>query len=128
VYLAEPWIRRLDFVHTVRDPNSWLYACDDAEQIVGRRDDDVPSYLFGQHPFLREHAERRRVPLLGALGGPDTTNEPNGDSYLIVTTTIEDPEYLAHQSTPPPQGAQVVQADGKFIIPGLWDSQLNFYS
>lgn len=95
MYLAEPWIRSLDFVHTVRDPNSWLYACDDAEQIVGRRDDDVPSYLFGQHPFLREHAERRRVPLLGALGGPDTTNEPNGDSYLIVTTTIEDPEYLA---------------------------------
>jgi amidohydrolase family protein len=29
-------------------------------------------------------------------------------------------------ATPP--GAQVVQADGKFIIPGMWDSQLNFYS
>lgn len=25
----------------------------------------------------------------------DRVNEPNGDSYLIVTTTIEDPEYLA---------------------------------
>ena len=23
--------------------------------------------------------------------------------------------------------AQVLQADGKFIVPGLWDSQLNFY-
>jgi Amidohydrolase family len=27
-----------------------------------------------------------------------------------------------------PAGAQVVRADGKFILPGLWDSQLNFYS
>ena len=30
--------------------------------------------------------------------------------------------------TPTPAGAQVLQADGKFIIPGLWDAQLNFYS
>jgi cyclase len=73
VYLAEPWIRSLDFVHTVRDPASWLYACDDAEQISGRGDDVVPSYLFGQNPFLREYAELRKVPLLGALGGPETT-------------------------------------------------------
>ena len=27
-----------------------------------------------------------------------------------------------------PPGAQVVRADGKYILPGLWDSQLNFYS
>jgi len=27
-----------------------------------------------------------------------------------------------------PQGARVVAADGKFIIPGLWDAQVNFYS
>ena len=27
-----------------------------------------------------------------------------------------------------PQGARVVSADGKFIIPGLWDAQVNFYS
>ncbi|HKH70772.1 MAG TPA: hypothetical protein VKA59_05440, partial [Vicinamibacterales bacterium] len=29
-------------------------------------------------------------------------------------------------ATPP--GARVVAGDGKFIIPGLWDAQLNFYS
>jgi imidazolonepropionase-like amidohydrolase len=27
-----------------------------------------------------------------------------------------------------PRGATVVAADGKFVIPGLWDAQLNFYS
>ena len=29
-------------------------------------------------------------------------------------------------ATPP--GARVIAGDGKFIIPGLWDAQLNFYS
>src|SRR5512132_837356 len=27
-----------------------------------------------------------------------------------------------------PAGARVIAGEGKFIIPGLWDSQLNFYS
>jgi hypothetical protein len=27
-----------------------------------------------------------------------------------------------------PAGARVIRADGKFILPGLWDAQLNFYS
>ena len=35
---------------------------------------------------------------------------------------------IGRKGTAPPAGAQVIQADGKFIIPGLWDSQLNFYS
>ena len=56
VYLAEPWIRSVDFVRAPRDPASWLYACDDAEQIVGRPDDVIPSHLFGQNPYLREYA------------------------------------------------------------------------
>jgi glyoxylase-like metal-dependent hydrolase (beta-lactamase superfamily II) len=73
VYLAEPWIRSVDFLRAPRDPASWLYACDDAEQIVGRPDDVIPSYPFGQHPSLREYAQLRNVPLVGALGGPETT-------------------------------------------------------
>jgi hypothetical protein len=27
-----------------------------------------------------------------------------------------------------PAGAPIIRADGKFILPGLWDAQLNFYS
>jgi hypothetical protein len=74
VYLAEPWIRSLDFVHTTKDPGAWLYACDDAEQIVGRPDDIIPNYLWGANPYLREYADLRKMPLLGALGGADTTH------------------------------------------------------
>jgi cyclase len=88
VYLAEPWIRSVDFVRAPRDPASWLYACDDAEQIVGRPDDVVPSHLFGQNPFLREYAELRKVPLLGALGGPETTR-PEYMATLAAATEAD---------------------------------------
>ena len=55
-----------------RNPDAWLYACDDGEQLVGRANDQVPNYLFGQNPFLREYADKYRIPLLGALGGAET--------------------------------------------------------
>src|SRR5439155_8335172 len=29
-------------------------------------------YIWGQHPFLQEFVDRHKVPLLGALGGPET--------------------------------------------------------
>ncbi len=35
---------------------------------------------------------------------------------------------IGRRGAPIPQGARVIQGDGKFIIPGLWDAQLNFYS
>jgi hypothetical protein len=35
---------------------------------------------------------------------------------------------IGRRGTAPPAGARVVAGDGKFIIPGLWDAQLNFYS
>ena len=74
VYLDEPWVRSLDFVKTAKDPGAWLYQCDDAEQILGRADDVVPSHLWGQNPSLLEYANTTKVPLLGALGGADTTH------------------------------------------------------
>src|SRR5881409_209235 len=72
VYLTEPLVRNSDMRRSVRNPEAWLYACDDGEQILGRPDDQVPNYLFGQNPFLREHADKYHIPLLGALGGPET--------------------------------------------------------
>ena len=35
---------------------------------------------------------------------------------------------IGKKGDPHSPDAQVLQADGKFIVPGLWDSQLNFYS
>jgi len=35
---------------------------------------------------------------------------------------------VGKKGEPSPAGARVIKADGKFILPGLWDAQLNFFS
>ncbi|PWT99451.1 MAG: hypothetical protein C5B51_27125 [Terriglobia bacterium] len=72
VYLAEPMSRTYTLVRNVREPDAWLYACDDGEQILGRPEDQVDAYPWGQHPFLHEFADSHNIPLLGTLGGPET--------------------------------------------------------
>jgi len=91
VYLAEPFSKVSVLVRLTRDPNGWLYACDDGEQILDKTEDRVPSYLFGQHPFLREYSEKRQVPLLGALGGPETTRP----EFMAKLGTATDAEAMA---------------------------------
>jgi len=72
VYLAEPLIRTSLFRRNDRDPDAWLYACDDGEQIIGRAPDQVPAYQFGANPYLREYADKYKIPLLGAMGGAES--------------------------------------------------------
>jgi cyclase len=72
VYLAEPEVRTTDFFRQPLDHQSWLFACDDGEQILGRAPDDVPNYLFGENPFVKEFGNRYRVPVAAYLGGPET--------------------------------------------------------
>ena len=72
IYLAEPFSRTYTLMRNQKEPDAWLYACDDGEQILGRREDQVESYTWGQHPFLREFADKNKIPLLATLGGPET--------------------------------------------------------
>jgi cyclase len=72
IYLTEPFIRTTEMLRSVRDPDAWLYACDDGEEILDRPEDKIPHYLFGQNPFLREYADTFKVPLFAALGGKET--------------------------------------------------------
>lgn len=73
VYLAEPLSKTFVLQRSIKDPTGWLYACDDGEEILSRdQNQDVPQFYYGKNPFLREYSERRKVPLLGALGGPET--------------------------------------------------------
>jgi len=87
VYLAEPFSRTYTLGRNVKEPDTWLYACDDGEQILGRREDQVESYLWGQHPFLREFADSKRIPLLGTLGGPETI-------YPELLAKFKDPQAM----------------------------------
>ena len=72
VYLAEPFSRTYTLGRNAKEPDGWLYACDDGEQILGRREDQAESYFWGRHPFLREFADKTHMPLLATLGGPAT--------------------------------------------------------
>jgi len=72
VYLSEPMSKTSLLFRQPADPDAWLYACDDSEQILGRKNDYVASHLFGQNPYVREYADKNKVPLLGAMGGAET--------------------------------------------------------
>ena len=72
VYLTEPLSKASMLVRMARDPDAWLYPCDDSEQIFGRKNDVVPNHLFGQNPYAREFADTRKIPLLATLGGAET--------------------------------------------------------
>ncbi len=72
VYLSEPMSKTSLLYRQPVVPDAWLYACDDSEQILGRKNDYIPSHLFGQNPYVREYAEKNKVPLLGAMGGAET--------------------------------------------------------
>jgi cyclase len=72
VFLAEPFSKTSEIVRLANDPNAWAQPCDDGEVLLDQPKDAVPNYLWGQHPFLREFTERHKVPLLAALGGPET--------------------------------------------------------
>jgi len=74
VYLAEPEIRSTDFARQPLDHQTWLFACDDGEQILGRAADRVPNYAFGENPFVNEMRDRYRIPAAAYLGGPETSS------------------------------------------------------
>ena len=54
VYLTEPEVRSTDFFRQPIDHQTWLFACDDGEQILDRAPDRVPNYAFGENPFVDE--------------------------------------------------------------------------
>ena len=56
-------VRSNDYYRAPVDHGTWLYACDDGEQIVGRAPDVVPHYDFGKQPYAREYSERHKLPL-----------------------------------------------------------------
>jgi cyclase len=125
VYLAEPFAKVQVLLRYTKDPNGWLYACDDGEEILDKTEDRVPAYPLGENPFLREYSEKEHVPLLGALGGPETTRP----EFVAKLKTATDADALA--STRPSKSlGRVSQAkdpnpnDGEIHV---WPVQGNVY-
>jgi hypothetical protein len=59
--------------------------------------------------------------LIDGNGGPPVKN-------VQITITGNHISRIGKEGDALPPGAQVIRAAGKWIVPGLWDSQLNFYS
>jgi hypothetical protein len=72
VYLTEPLIKTQDFRINAQAGQNWLYPCEPVDEIANRAPDAVPNYLPGENPFLREFADRYRIPVEAALGGAET--------------------------------------------------------
>jgi glyoxylase-like metal-dependent hydrolase (beta-lactamase superfamily II) len=72
VFLSEAFIRTTDFYRQPVDHQTWLFPCDDGEQILGRAPDDVPNYLFGENPFVGEYSQKYKLSPAGHLGGAAT--------------------------------------------------------
>jgi cyclase len=85
VFLTEPMVRSNDYYRTPVDHGTWLYACDDSEQIVGRAPDVVPHYDFGKQPYAREYSERHKLPLGVAWTGAPSMYPGYADTVKNMT-------------------------------------------
>ena len=126
VYFTEPLLASADLVRTNTDPTEWLYACDDGEQILRQRPDQVPNYLFGKNPYLREHAARFHIPLLATLGGAETMYP----EYLSKLKTATDAEAMAKiwpSTTGPALVSRAVDPDPRDGNIHVWPVQGNIH-
>jgi len=72
VYLTEPLVKSEDYLINSNAGGNWLYPCEEVEEVEGRPRGAVPNYLPGQNPFITEYANMYHLPLVAALGGPET--------------------------------------------------------
>ena len=72
VYLTEPLIKSQTFVMADRDPGNWLWPCEYVEEVVGRKKGEVPHFLPGENPFLKEFPSRFGIPEQATRGGAET--------------------------------------------------------
>lgn len=72
-YLTEPLIKSQDFQLNVHYNGEWLYPCEEVEEVVGRKPGEVPNFLPGENPFLKEYLKNHpMVPAQAIRGGAET--------------------------------------------------------
>jgi hypothetical protein len=72
VYLTEPLVKTQDFELASRDPGNWLWPCEYVEEVTGRPKGEVPNFLPGENPFLKEFPARYGIPEAAVRGGAQT--------------------------------------------------------
>jgi glyoxylase-like metal-dependent hydrolase (beta-lactamase superfamily II) len=115
VYLEAPFVTTTDFSRQPTDHQNWLFPCDDGEQVFGRAPDDVPNYLFGQNPFVKEYRSKYKLPGVGHLGGAASIQP----EIVSVLATAKDDPSLERPSRGPQatsKAAPVEPADGTIHV------------
>ena len=97
VYLTEPLIMSEEFVLMERGNQNWLYNCEYAMEI-DRPKNEVPHFLDGTNPSLKEYAERYGIPLEAARGGAETTYP---DYMTTLRSMLTGGPDKARPTTPP---------------------------
>jgi cyclase len=72
VYTTEPLIKSEDFQLDELDQGSWLWPCEPVEEITNRKKTDVPHYLPGTNPYLKEFSDHFQVSEQAVRGGAET--------------------------------------------------------
>ena len=72
VYTTEPLIKSEEFQLDELDQGSWLWPCEPVEEITNRKKTDVPHYLPGANPYLKEFSDHFKVSEQAIRGGAET--------------------------------------------------------
>jgi len=72
VYLTEPYVNSQEFVLMERGNQNWLYNCEYATE-VPKPKNEVPHYLPGKNPFIKDFSNKFGLPFEAVFGGAETT-------------------------------------------------------
>ena len=117
VYLAEPMIRTTDFQIATEDNTNWTWPCEYVEEISGRARGEVPHYLPGENPYLKEFLDRTKTPRAGAMGGPETIYPEYGKQLKASTAVSKAEAPRISQAKNPDKGSlEVVPVTGNVYL------------
>jgi cyclase len=74
VYLTEPLIKSEDFNLNARSQpaQSFMFKCKPVVEVADRPKGTVPAHQLGENPFLKEFANRFKLPAVATRGGAET--------------------------------------------------------
>jgi glyoxylase-like metal-dependent hydrolase (beta-lactamase superfamily II) len=101
VYLTEPVIRTEEFQLNLNGNINWLWPCEYVLEVTERPKDEVPNYLPGENPFLKEFSVRWHTPEAAASGGA-AEMYPEYRNNMVKISAPSRPE----NSSRPPQGVR----------------------
>lgn len=114
-YLTEPLIKSEDFQMNLHASDaSWVYHCRPAEEISGRPTTEIPAYLPGENPFLREFADKHKVPENAALGGPETMFPEYRGNMKASSHPVSKDRVVP--IPPPPAGIETMKIQGNVYL------------